>query len=306
MTSPDSGAGAVFYAFTLGLVAAVNPCGFPMLPAYLVLFSANRPGDRGSGGARALLTGASVSAGFVAVFGVLGLLFETGARLATGWLPPIMAAVGLLMAVAGVSTLFGHPPALRLPAPRMRAGRSVLAMALYGVAYATGSLSCSLPLFLAAVAGSFTGQGVLGGLRSYLAYALGMALFVTAAAVATTALGAAAVRRIGAAGRWLGLISGITLTLSGAYLAYYWLAELVDPAAASTVTASVQGASGWIASLIGAAPALSSLVLGVLVLVPIALIIRRILTEPQHQTEPQPPSAPPTTASEQERGNTGP
>jgi cytochrome c biogenesis protein CcdA len=301
-----SGAGAVLYAFTLGLVAAVNPCGFPMLPAYLALFCGSRPGRLGSGTARALLTGASVSAGFVAVFGVLGLLFEAGARLATGWLPPIMAAVGLLMAVAGVSTLFGHPPVLRLPAPRMRAGRSILAMALYGVAYATGSLSCSLPLFLAAVAGSFTGQGFFGGLRSYLAYALGMALFVTAAAVVVMVLGAAAVRRIGAAGRWLGLISGITLTLSGAYLAYYWLTDLVDPVGASTVTASVQGASGRLASLLGAAPALSALVLGVLVLGPIALIIRRILTEPHHQPAPQHPPAAPTTTSQQEKGNTGP
>lgn len=306
MTPSGTGAGAVLYAFTLGLVAAVNPCGFPMLPAYLALFCGSRPGRLGSGTTRALLAGASVSAGFAVVFGVLGFLFEAGARLATGWMPPIMAAVGLLMAVAGVSTLFGHPPVLRLPAPRMRAGRSILAMALYGVAYATGSLSCSLPLFLAAVAGSFTGQGFFGGLRSYLAYALGMALFVTAAAVVAMVLGAAAVRRIGAAGRWLGLISGITLTLSGAYLAYYWLTELLDPVGVSTVTASVQGASGWLASLIGAAPALSALVLGVLVLGPIALIIRRILTEPHPQPAPQHPPAAPTTTSQQEKGNTGP
>jgi cytochrome c biogenesis protein CcdA len=26
------------YAFTLGMVATVNPCGFPMLPAYLSFF----------------------------------------------------------------------------------------------------------------------------------------------------------------------------------------------------------------------------------------------------------------------------
>lgn len=298
MTAPDNGAGAVFYAFTLGLVAAVNPCGFPMLPAYLALFCGRRPGRRGSGTARALLAGASVSTGFVAVFGVLGLLFETGARLATGWLPPIMATAGLVMAVAGVSTLFGRPPALHLPGPRIRTGRSVLTMAMYGVAYATGSLSCSLPLFLAAVAGSFTGQGFLGGLWSYLAYALGMALFVTAAAVVTTAFGAAALRRAGGARRGLRAVSGATLTLSGAYLAYYWLAELLDPVGTRPVAASLQQAPGWLASRIAAAPAVSSLVLGVLVLAPIVLVIRRILTE-----TPSPPA--PTTPSDPGKGSTG-
>lgn len=34
-----TGVTPVLYAFTLGLVAAVNPCGFPLLPAYLALFA---------------------------------------------------------------------------------------------------------------------------------------------------------------------------------------------------------------------------------------------------------------------------
>ena len=124
--------------------------------------AAPRPGSRAARITRGLLAGACVSAGFVAVFGVLGLLLEGGARLATGWLPWVMAAVGVVMAGAGISTLLGRAPALHLSAPRFRTRRSVLAMAGYGVAYAAGSLSCSLPLFLAAVAGSFTGQGSPG------------------------------------------------------------------------------------------------------------------------------------------------
>lgn len=282
---PANPAGPVLYAFTLGLVAALNPCGFPMLPAYLALFTGtpDAAGPKAASGTtritRGLLAGACVSAGFVTVFGVLGLMLEAGARLATGWLPWVMAAVGIAMAGAGISTLLGRAPALHLSAPRFRARRSVLAMAGYGVAYATGSLSCSLPLFLAAVAGSLTGRGFPAGLTAYLAYALGMGLFVTAAAVVTTTLGSAAVRRARNAGRWLPAVSGITLTLSGAYLAYYWVTELPDQAGVSPVTSALTGAQGWLAGCVAAQPLLTATLLGTVVLAAIAVVIHRTLTE---------------------------
>lgn len=96
MIPTNSGTGPVFYAFTLGLAAAVNPCGFPMLPAYLALFSGTtRTARRGTGVTRALLAGAGVSAGFVAVFGLLGLLIESGTRLATTSLPGSWQPSGL-------------------------------------------------------------------------------------------------------------------------------------------------------------------------------------------------------------------
>ncbi len=72
----------------------------------------------------------------------------------------MVVAVGMI--VAGVPTLAGRGPSLRLPIPRVRPGRSALAMAGYGAAYALGSLSCSLPLFLAAVGSSFTAPRRLG------------------------------------------------------------------------------------------------------------------------------------------------
>lgn len=301
--APSISAGPVLYAFTLGLVAALNPCGFPMLPAYLAIFTDPTAGTaRGTAAGslaaritRGLLAGACVSAGFVAVFGVLGLLLEGGARLAMGWLPWVMAAIGVMMAGAGISTLFGRAPALHLSAPRFRARRSVLAMAGYGAAYAVGSLSCSLPLFLAAVAGSFTGKVLPTGLATYFAYALGMALFVTTAAVVTTTLGAAAVRNVRTAGRWLPALSGITLAVSGAYLAYYWVWDLLDPAGASPLTSAVTGAQGALAAGIAAQPLLSATLLGTVVLTAIAVVIRRTLTEtPAPATRPEPSKGGPT------------
>jgi drug/metabolite transporter (DMT)-like permease len=122
-----------------------------------------------------------------------------------------------------------------------------------------------------------------------------MALFVTAAAVVTTTLGAAAVRNIRTAGRWLPAVSGITLTISGAYLAYYWAMELLDPAGLSPLTSAVTGAQAALAAGIAAQPLLSATLLGGVVLTAIAVVIHRTLTEtPAREAQPEPSKGGPT------------
>ncbi len=284
VTPASPGTGLVLYAFSLGLVAAVNPCGLPMLPAYLALFTGSAPGPDGVRIARSLLSGAGVSAGFVAVFGGLGLLVESGVQLVGAWLPWVMVAVALGMTAAGVGTLAGRGPSLRLPAPRVRPGRSALAMIVYGAAYAIGSLSCSLPLFLAAVGSSFTRRGAWAGLSTFLAYALGMGLFVTAAAVVTTMAGATALRRVRAASRMLPTLSGLVLTTSGAYLVYYWVSDLRDPTTGSPLTAAVGHLQAGLTAAVDADPVRSAVVLGVIVLGAFVAVVRRSLTAPDSST----------------------
>ena len=303
MTPSSSGSGLVLYAFSLGLVAAVNPCGLPMLPAYLALFTGRPTGPDGARIARSLLSGAGVTVGFVAVFGVLGVLVESGVQLVAGWLPWVMIVVALGMTVAGVLTLAGRGPSLHLPTPRVRPGRSALAMIGYGAAYAIGSLSCSLPLFLAAVGGSFTRRGAWAGLSTYLAYAAGMGLFVTAAAVLTTTAGATALRHVRAASRWLPAVSGAVLVASGAYLFLSWANDLRDATAGSPETTAVGHLQSALTSAVGADPVRSTVVLGVIVLGAFAVVVRRSLTgtaavTPVPDPGPSPsldPSDPPPT-----------
>ena len=75
----------VGYGFGAGMVAAVNPCGFALLPAYLGLYLGT--GDTRVGGRaipRALAVSAMVTLSFVLLFGAVGLLLSAGHPL---WLP---------------------------------------------------------------------------------------------------------------------------------------------------------------------------------------------------------------------------
>lgn len=243
----------LLYAFTLGLVAAVNPCGFPLLPAYLAGFLAPQ---HSAGWAtrtlRALVAGSCVTAGFILTFGLAGVLVSSGMALIGGWIPWVMLAVGAALTVLGIGALAGKHVSVRLPVVRFRSGRGALAMGGFGVAYAIGSLSCTLPLFLAGVVGSFSRAGFLGGLLSFVAYALGMGVFVIAASLVAAQFGAESLRAVRPLMRFMPVVASALVALVGLYLLYYWGADLVDPLAAEPVTRAVDtvqtAVSGWLTS----------------------------------------------------------
>ena len=70
------------FAFTAGIFATVNPCGFAMLPAYLSYFlgvegKSDVDGDARSSLIRAITTGGIVSLGFLVVFGITLFILST-------------------------------------------------------------------------------------------------------------------------------------------------------------------------------------------------------------------------------------
>jgi cytochrome c biogenesis protein CcdA len=265
--------GPVAYAFTLGLVAAVNPCGFPLLPAYLALFAGDTSGlDGARRTVRALVAGACMTVGFVLAFGVVGILAESGIALVTSWAPWVMILVGVALAVLGIRGLAGR--ALRVPVPviRFAGGRTAMAMGGFGVAYAVASLSCALPLFLAGVAGAFTRLGPIDGWALFLSYALGMGVFVTGASIIAAHADPAVLRRIRPLGRVLPTAASILVTLVGCYLVYFWASELLDPAHTPVVVAFIDAVQSAISQWLASSALAVGCTLGVLVLVGIGLV----------------------------------
>src|SRR6266536_11739 len=154
------------YAFGAGMVAAVNPCGFALLPAYLALFIGGRDADGTvpPGAvrlARAARVGLTVSAGFTLLFAAAGLLLGVAATAVVRVFPLVGLAVGVgLVAVGarliGGATVYaglGERIADRLGQRAQQSGTR--GYFLYGVAYGAASLSCTLPIFLAVVGTAF-------------------------------------------------------------------------------------------------------------------------------------------------------
>lgn len=246
-------------AFAAGLVAALNPCGFAMLPAYLAfVVSATAPG-RPAAVARALAATAAMTAGFVAVFAVFGVLTLSVAATVQSYLPIVTVLVGATLVVIGGWLSTGRQLHLRMPrALTDRAGSSptarVWSMFGYGMAYAVASLSCTVGPFLAVTAAGARGGTIAGSVAVYAAYAAGFALIVGTLAVAAAFASSAVADRIRRVLPIVNRVGGALVAVVGLYVLYYGIYELrlfhtnAGPEDAVIAAAGrVQGAiAGWV------------------------------------------------------------
>lgn len=263
----------MLYAFTLGLVAALNPCGFPLLPAYLTGFvgrDADRPWPVRT--VRALGSSLAVTVGFVAVFAPLGGLVSAGVDVVLGWVPWIMIPFGVALVGFGLWTLAGRSVKVRVPAIPVRLGaeagrrrRPILGMVLFGVAYAVASLSCALPVFIAGVSGSFHSDGVASGIAAFVAYALGMGLLLAVAALVVAHAGAPALRRARRLGPVLHRLVGAVLVLVGGYLVLYWASFVADPSSTPGLVQAVERVQATLVTWLSSAPRTIGVLLGLAV-----------------------------------------
>ncbi len=216
-------------AFTSGMLAVVNPCGFAMLPAYLGFFLGVEGGgdDARAGVSKALAVGLAVSAGFAATFGAIGLVVSHLTSEVYEWAPWVSLAVGGVLVVLGLYLLSGRE--LRVALPRLDAGgrtTGARSMFVYGVSYAVVSLGCTLPLFLAQVAGTFQRESWVSGVAVFGAYGIGFTVLLVALtvgiALARTSL-LAALRRVLP---YVQRASGALLVVAGFYVAWYGWYEI--------------------------------------------------------------------------------
>jgi cytochrome c biogenesis protein CcdA len=226
--------GLLTLAFTAGLLAPVNPCGFALLPAYLgytATEQADQPVSRRL--ARALGIGAALGVGFAATLSAAGLAISAGAHLILSAAPWLGFSVGVVLVALGIVALTGRGPAVRLRLPTIRAPRSstgVVRWALFGVGYGIASLACTFAVLLAVIVQAQATAGVAGQTAVFAAYAAGsLALLLLLSAVAALA-GAAAARATRALGRSQPMITAGLLILTGGYVAAYWWPAITDRA----------------------------------------------------------------------------
>ncbi|MGA0865789.1 MAG: cytochrome c biogenesis CcdA family protein [Candidatus Nanopelagicaceae bacterium] len=240
------------YSFLLGVLAAVNPCGFAMLPNYLLYFLGTDSPDRSTRSSvqQSLRVGLSVSSGFLVVFLVVGVI----SRVFTQWIEQnakyAALAIGVLLVITGIKMFSGWKPRFMTPNPMRSLDRDTKSMFIYGVIYAIASIGCTIGFLTTAVFGSFATYGLVSGVVSVVLYGLGMSLLVTAL---TVTLGLA---RLGLVSSIRGILpyvtraSAVLTVLTGLYLSWYWFVAITERSSLGPLASRVESAQTRLATLL--------------------------------------------------------
>lgn len=233
ISNTASRAGEVWwvYAFVLGAVAAFNPCGFALVPAYLGLYlrdDVTRTGLR-SRLSRSAAVAVIVGASFTALFGAVGAIFSLGSALIVRSLPWIGLGVGVVLVLIGGLVLSGRPIVSSLPDRlTIRIGKrastsGVRGYAAFGLAYGAASLGCTLPLFLALMGTATATGGRWSAPIAFVLYGAGMAAVLGVLTIVAGVASFSILHRVRGFVRIVTTLSAGLLLLSGAYVVYYWL-----------------------------------------------------------------------------------
>ena len=222
------------FAFGAGMIAAVNPCGFVMLPSYVAVYLLSEK-DSPSGMAirliRALKVTSSMTLGFVIVFGLIGSLVSFGLRSVIGSLLPWFGmGIGIaLIAISGL-LLFGFNQFRYSSLPFRLSSMftifqtdTIRGYFFFGVSYALVSVGCALPIFMVVVTSTFAGQSIFGILMSYINYSLGMGTIIFVVTIITALLRKSLTFSGNLLGSFLNKATVVLLLVAGIYLVFYWL-----------------------------------------------------------------------------------
>ena len=224
------------YSFGAGMVSAVNPCGFALLPVYLSLYLGGKEHDFQSRSLpfrllKAFWIALVVTAGFALLFGVVGAVVSAGGTFLMAAMPWLAVVVGLALFVLGIWILLGHTLTFyfiqklagNLSDPREI---SIFGYFMFGLAFGATSLGCTLPIFLMVVGSSVAAGDFSGGILQFAGYILGMG-----SVMQVLTLGIAMVKErlvVGTLRRLLPYVqklSGLFLLVAGGYIMYYWFAS---------------------------------------------------------------------------------
>ena len=221
------------FSFSAGVVSAVNPCGFAMLPAYLGLYMSMGIDDKTSIHYRqmilkGLFIGCSVGFGILSLFLLVGLITGFALTLLRSVMEWIGIGLGICLISFGIWLTNGGRIYTNVTA---RIGQSIgnpnlinlRGFFLFGVSYGIASLSCTLPIFLAVVGVNLKASSIYDSMLQFGLYGIGMGSMIMFVTLSMVALKGVMIRYIKSVLPYVERIGFLLVVVSGMYIVFYWM-----------------------------------------------------------------------------------
>ena len=220
------------YSFILGVLAAVNPCGFILLPTYLLYYLGTELNRENESPAttlrRGLTVGIAVSSGFIGLFLIVGIISRAFTTVIRDNAKYAALIIGIGLIAMGIAMFRGWKPPVTQPNMAMQKQRTWRNMFVFGIAYAVASIGCTIGLLVSVILGSVGRHGFVSGVLSIVLYGLGMGLLVTSLTVALAFARFGMVSNLKRSFPVFDKVSAIAVTLTGLYLAWYWFGAITN------------------------------------------------------------------------------
>lgn len=216
-------------AFLAGVLAAFNPCGFVLLPAYLtsIILGEELQGNKRTADIRAIKFSVGMTLGFIGVFGSFALLISSISTSIEQYLPFFTLVVGVFLIVISVFLILGKSLVLRkLANPNIAPTRGWFSQIGYGISFALASLSCTVGPFLAITAAAISKGNFLNTLTLFTTYAIGMGSVVLLLALFVVTARTGLITKLKRSQGKISTLSGYLLVIVGFYETWYGWYEI--------------------------------------------------------------------------------
>ena len=223
------------YSFIAGVLAAINPCGIVMLPAYLSLYVYSNSEDNDITTSKKIRNSLNiilfVGVGFVALFSLSAVIVSLSSELIGDLIPFLSILLSMLILYFGIGELKGEQIfSSKISSLSSKIGNpkntNPIGFMLFGVSYGLASVGCALPIFISVVTKSINAQSNQRIFLDFISYSLGM-LSVIAILTAATFISINSTKKLNTFFRkWSYLVFGIFLTFAGIFMLSYWIYDL--------------------------------------------------------------------------------
>ena len=221
--------GALSLAILAGSLAAFNPCGFALLPAYLFSLLVDKEHQQSKTDLykRAIKFSVAMTLGFIFVFGSFATVISPFTGSIARYLPFLTEIIGVALLVLGVTLLSGRSFNIaKFRTPNIAPTGKWRTQIGYGITFALASLSCTIGPFLAITATAVQSKSILKVVVLFMTYALGMGIVVLVLAFITAAARNNAIMRIRNSQGLIARIGGAFLIAVGIYEIWYGWFEI--------------------------------------------------------------------------------
>ena len=218
-------------AFWAGIAAAFNPCGFPLLPTYLLMYLRTVENSDNTSLIHRLfhacLLGIIMSAGCIVLFLAVRIALGVGVHFIVDYLDFVIFIIGLIMCILGGWMIIRGQLYFKSVQQSSNYITSLnvsgnLNYFLWGLGYGLVSLGCTLPVFLAVSGISFISSSITHVILQFLLYGLGMSLVVIIMMIFIS-ITREATSRIRILVPYMIYVGPVLMVLTGGYLIYYWI-----------------------------------------------------------------------------------